>query len=66
MMEFKNLKIGDRIDKKELGSLGFFKENPRVVKISYQFYDDKTGISETLSVMSKDYDDLFEEDEDDN
>lgn len=62
-MNFKDLKIGDVVDKKEFGIVDFFEGNPRVVEISYHFYDDKTGTSAKISFKSKDYDELFEDED---
>lgn len=62
-MNYKELKIGDRVDKKEFGDIDFFEENPRVVKISYQFYDDKSCIATEVEIKSKDYEDILGKDD---
>lgn len=62
-MDFKNLKIGDKVDKKEFGEIDMFEDNPRLVKISWQFYDDKSGVSLELKTLSKDYDEILEEED---
>lgn len=62
-MELKNLKIGDKVDKNDFGWINFFKENPRVVSISYEFYDDVSCVSTTVKMYSKDYDEILGEEE---
>lgn len=62
-MNFKDLKIGDIVDKTEFGDFDMFEDNPRLVKISWQFYDDKSNISTEIALKSKDYDDILGDDE---
>jgi hypothetical protein len=64
MINFKDLKIGDKVDKNSFGDFNLFEKNPRLVKISWQFYDDCSGNSLELKTLSKDYEEILEEDED--
>lgn len=61
MTDVKEWKIGTIVEKKDLGLLGKpFEKNPRVIKISYEIYDNVSGVSCDIIAKCEDYDEIQE------